>query len=355
MAKNILLMVTGMTPQIITETVYGLAVRPAAGVSAWLPDEIQVISTQDGLTQIRDRLFDKGHFQRLIDDYQLPAIHFDESCLYPIVDAHQQPLADLKTPADNENAANLICQRVRQLTQDPEVQLHVSIAGGRKTMGFYAGYALSLYGRAQDRMSHVLVEDRFENAPDFYYPTPVSRFVTDRNGKSWDASEAQVWLASIAFVRLRSYVPEQSLLTDAQFSEVVESINAASQPLQLTLNELDKTVSVGTKTCHLAPREFAFYLWFARRKQRGEPGIERPIDGIPFDGEEYQKLYNSLGKQQDIEFDQKFFDQTRSRLKKKFLACFGADLTARIHITQPGRNRPYACPLAAGQIVIDEM
>jgi CRISPR-associated protein (TIGR02584 family) len=35
----------------------------------------------------------------------------------------------------------------------------MSIAGGRKTMGFYAGYALSLYGRAQDRMSHVLVEE----------------------------------------------------------------------------------------------------------------------------------------------------------------------------------------------------
>jgi CRISPR-associated protein (TIGR02584 family) len=28
--------------------------------------------------------------------------------------------------------------------------------GERKTMGFYVGYALSLFGRAQDRLSHVI-------------------------------------------------------------------------------------------------------------------------------------------------------------------------------------------------------
>ena len=32
--------------------------------------------------------------------------------------------------------------------------MHVSIAGGRKTRGFLAGYTLSLLGRPQDRLSH---------------------------------------------------------------------------------------------------------------------------------------------------------------------------------------------------------
>jgi CRISPR-associated protein (TIGR02584 family) len=48
--------------------------------------------------------------------------------------------------------------------------LHVSIAGGRKSMGFFAGYAFSLFGRTQDRLSHVLVNDPFESFPDFYFP-----------------------------------------------------------------------------------------------------------------------------------------------------------------------------------------
>lgn len=37
-------------------------------------------------------------------------------------------------------------------------------------MGFFVGYALSLFGRAQDRLSHVLVSDPFESLTDFYYP-----------------------------------------------------------------------------------------------------------------------------------------------------------------------------------------
>jgi CRISPR-associated protein (TIGR02584 family) len=41
-------------------------------------------------------------------------------------------------------------------TADPQASLHVSIAGERKTMGFYVGYALSLFGRTQGRLSHVL-------------------------------------------------------------------------------------------------------------------------------------------------------------------------------------------------------
>jgi CRISPR-associated protein (TIGR02584 family) len=36
------------------------------------------------------------------------------------------------------------------------VSLNVSIAGERKAMGFYVGYALSPFGCAQGRLSHVI-------------------------------------------------------------------------------------------------------------------------------------------------------------------------------------------------------
>jgi len=39
---------------------------------------------------------------------------------------------------------------------DPNIQLHVSLAGGRKSMRFFAAYALSLWGRDIDRLTHVL-------------------------------------------------------------------------------------------------------------------------------------------------------------------------------------------------------
>jgi len=43
--RRILLAVTGLTPQIVTETLYALAIgcKPA-----WLPTEVHVITTEEG-------------------------------------------------------------------------------------------------------------------------------------------------------------------------------------------------------------------------------------------------------------------------------------------------------------------
>lgn len=361
-SRNILLLVTGMTPQIITETVYGLAVQPAAE-ERWIPDEIHVISTQDGLIQIRSRLFEKGNFQRLIDDYQLPPIDFDESKLH-CIEQNGQRLKDLKTPDDNEQAADTICALVRRFTADDHTRVHVSIAGGRKTMGFYAGYALSLYGRAQDSMSHVLVEDRFETVGDFYYPTPNTHYVTNREGKELDASEAQVWLANIPFVRLRGSLPKSSLLSEAKFSDVVRSINLANHP-QVVVNVAEKKVSVGSLNCVLAAREFAFYWWFAASRVQGEGTIVAPNKEITANAntkDEYPELieladaylnYYTRLKKDDMSSDavqhtlrngmeRSFFDERMTSIKKKFKQAFGADVTAQIEIANHNRVGSHA-------------
>lgn len=46
--KNVLFLVTGMSPQIITETVWALACDPKRN-DKWIPDEIYVLSTQKGI------------------------------------------------------------------------------------------------------------------------------------------------------------------------------------------------------------------------------------------------------------------------------------------------------------------
>ena len=65
MSRNILFLVTGMTPQIITETIWALACDENLD-DIWVPDEVHVLSTQDGLNQIRKRLFEDGVFEQFI-------------------------------------------------------------------------------------------------------------------------------------------------------------------------------------------------------------------------------------------------------------------------------------------------
>ena len=358
MVKNVLFLVTGMTPQIITESVWALACDPHNDTK-WIPDEIHVLSTQDGLTQIKSRLFADGVFNTFKSDYpQIVNTQFDDSFLHVIRNAENQALTDLKTPEDNEFAANAICEKVREFCSDENVTLHVSIAGGRKTMGFYAGYALSLYGRAQDRMSHVLVEEKFETARDFFYPTLNSAFVTDRFGKEWDAKDAQVWLADIPFVRLKDAVKDKhQLKSDDSFSQVVHKINESFNDVKICINLAEKTIQVNDKfkIAELAPREFAMLHWFADYRKNHNVGIIAPrIDANSKKPKEedasylqditaqfvnyYDELKNANA---DLVVDKKFFESVKSHLKKNLEAQLGLELAAKIAIKQDKREQPF--------------
>jgi CRISPR-associated protein (TIGR02584 family) len=158
----VLLAVIGLSPQIVTETVYALAVEQHP---PWVPTEIHVITTGKGAQNARLELLsdDPGWFHRLREDYGLPEISFDTGHIHVIKGPDGEPLDDILADTDNAAVADFITEHVRAITADPAASLHVSIAGGRKTMGFYVGYALSLFGRAQDRLSHVLVSPPFES------------------------------------------------------------------------------------------------------------------------------------------------------------------------------------------------
>ncbi|QMT31185.1 CRISPR-associated ring nuclease [Alysiella filiformis] len=67
MKQKILVAVTGMTPQIVTETVYALHKN-----HNWLPEKIIVLTTLEGKKRIVEQLLgEKGYFTRLLEDYRL--------------------------------------------------------------------------------------------------------------------------------------------------------------------------------------------------------------------------------------------------------------------------------------------
>ena len=363
MPKNVLFLVTGMTPQIITETVWALACDPN-NAEPWIPDEIHVLSTEDGLTQIRSRLFSEKEgkkFAQFQQDYPiLQKIAFDDDIhyLHVITDKNGNILKDLKTPADNERAANLICQKVREFTEQDDINLHVSIAGGRKTMGFYAGYALSLYGRSQDRMSHVLVEERYESARDFFYPTPQDNvYVTNKDGIELKAKDATIWLANIPFVRMRSSLNQYDIVANKEFSTVVEMINLSLQPITLILDSKQKTVYIEDKSCKLTPKEFSLYLLTAQLAQNNET-LYYPSKDIEGDniGEAHQKLFNQIygrySSKDDILVDNSYFSTALSTMKKKFIKEFGKLIAEKIAIQPVGSG--YAINLPVSQIKINK-
>jgi len=277
--RRILICATGMSPQIVTETLYALAAQPSAGQSAWVPTEVHLISTRRGGEHARLNLLSgkPGWFHQLLADYGLPEMMFSAEHIHCIRGADGQELDDIRTPSDNEAAANTIAELVRNFSRQDDTQLHVSIAGGRKTMGYYLGYALSLYGRPQDRLSHVLVSDPFESHPDFYYPTPYERVIHTRDPKlpqAKDCRDAVVELAQIPFVRLRDGLPQRLLDGHTSFTETVEVANLAQSTPVIRIDMDRRTLEVSGLPVSLGDSGFALYLWIARRALSDDPEVD---------------------------------------------------------------------------------
>jgi len=280
--RRVLLLASGLSPQIVTETLYALAV---ARKPRWVPDEVHLITTAKGKERaLSDLLAPKtGWFHRLREEYDLPPIQFDSRTIHLLTDATGRPLEDIRTEADNEAAADAIVDLVRCLTMRPETELHVSIAGGRKTMGFFLGYALSLYGRVQDTMSHVLVSEPYESHPEFFYPSRRQRMIRAPDGKMLDTSDARIWLAEIPYVRMRLGVPEELIQGKVRYLDVVQAVESSLAKARIRLLPKQKKVETPLGVFELPPVDFAFYWWLADlRRERRESGYAYcPKDGLP--------------------------------------------------------------------------
>lgn len=353
--RKILVAVSGMSPQIITETLYALHTA-----RQWVPDEVHLVTTSEGRKNADLQLLHgDGYFHRLLRDYRLTKpIHFNESTIYVIRDADGEELRDLRTPGDNEAAADFICEIIRKLTEMPDTELHVSLAGGRKTMGFYAGYALSLFGREQDRLSHVLVSEEYESLTDFFYPTPKKHPIYKRDGKGMlDAAKAEVWLADIPFVRLRSKLPESLLAGHHSFSKVIELARRATEKPHLKLYPRQRKFELNGIAGKLRPIEMGLLLWAAVRHKKGRNPIEPviPGDDRSSDLKEFKEIteqfWLDLNKKTEDRLakeglTQAFLETNISRLNTCIKKSLGAELAelCKLASKKHGRGKAYALP-----------
>ncbi len=328
MSKKVLVAVTGSTPQILTETVYGLYRE-----RNWIPDEIHVLTTTHGRDNIQNKLFDKKVFKTLCDDYQLGKIHFSTDTIHVFKNSSGESLSDIKDAQDNDLAANMIVHFIHDLCQEPNNELHISLAGGRKSMGFYIGYALSLFGRQQDSMSHVLVDPDYERAEGFYYPTKDSILlpIKDREGnviKKVDAKDAKIWLSDIPFVRMGVGYSPIKFDNDMSYKQIVALTQTAVSDFKVTLDIPKSTLECGEfASIVLSPKELSIYQLFIELAKVGKvfsiyDDVENACAWDAF-SDEYlvlQKHYGNDNQKVEEQNKQQILDRVRetvSHVKKK--------------------------------------
>jgi hypothetical protein len=229
------------------------------------------------------------------------------------------PLPDIRSSADNAAVADQILAFVREQAARPDVVLHGSIAGGRKTMSMWLGNAFMLYGRSGDRLTHVLVSPEFEGAPDFFYPPPRPCPIRLADGRKGDASGARVELADIPFLRLRHLLPTDARGQPAHHGELVRATQLVldeSAHSLLTVDLGKGLVAVGSRPVQIEAGPLALYALFAAQKAERCVRQDLPACGACRDcffglgkdfGDEQRDrlvaLYRALGGRQPVRFD----------------------------------------------------
>ena len=92
--KHVLISVVGLSPQVITETLYyyWCLASPPVPIT-----EVFALTTLHGKQALEDTLLgDSGKLKSLCSDYNLPPIHFDLANIHLLKGADGHPLKDIR-------------------------------------------------------------------------------------------------------------------------------------------------------------------------------------------------------------------------------------------------------------------
>ncbi len=269
--REILVAVAGLTPQVITETLYYLTQECDPSV---VLTEIHVLTTQPGRQRVLTELLtpNVGRFYAFCREYDLDpsTIAFDPQHIHVLTDRAGEPLDDIRSAADSAAVADQIVALIRRLTDDPTTRLHCSLAGGRKTQSALLGFALQLYGRPQDSLLHVLVDEAFEGHADFFYPSRQPRLIQTRDGSQLDARAAGVSVAKIPYVRLRDTLSTSLAQLTSGFAPTIDRLQHTLDTLPnlppLVIDPAARKVCIGVTQIAMEPVEIVLYTQLALAK-----------------------------------------------------------------------------------------
>ena len=288
--KHIFLASLGGTSQVITETLWALMnpdklIDPAhRGQPPVVPEIVHLITTNfanrhhySSVEKRNEKLKEK-----ILELYRQFGHSEPEMKIDPLVDPGSgETLTDVRTQHHNVIYADKVNQVVKHYADDPDTSIHMSLAGGRKTMSSYDHEAMMFFGRDQDKMSHVLVEPlNFEQERDFWWPNqkePLS-VAGDGHGNSISSSTAQIDLIDLPFLRLNVRLPnvEQEALNHRR---IIEFFEFERNQGSIIVDADKRCITVGNVNIVLSQNQFAFFALYSIAKHDNWPGVGSKEEG----------------------------------------------------------------------------
>ena len=266
--KNILLAVVGLSPQVVTETLYALHQQGRR------VDAIHLIATRGGKEAVLASILSPrdGYYRRYLSEYGIdPAtIAFGFENVHTVIDDLGNEISDIEGEEENEWFLRRCLELSFRFTNEPDTAVFFSIAGGRKTMSACLIIAAQFYGRSQDRVFHVLVSPEFESNRGFYYPPrdSVTIELRDKEGQPYfkETKYAKINLVPLPFVTIRDQLSGAMLREPKDPAGLLLSLVREEIPL-LVIDLPQRKVVYKKREADMTPSRLALYAFFAMRKR----------------------------------------------------------------------------------------
>lgn len=300
----------GLSPQVVTETLWALGI---AAKSAWVPDEIVLITTREGARAAEATLLDAGdgRIRALGLEYgRNDLIRLADQVRIELIDGDMGHFNDIDTDRAHEAAADRTMHLIRELTANGQRQIHASIAGGRKSQGALLALSMSLFARPGDVLSHVFVDDAFAGLPEFFFPPVRPTILVGHQGEVLDSATACVRLSNIPFPRIRGLLSDETLNAE-HFAEAVLGVQHRLDPPYMSLVPSRREAVLAGTTLDLKPSQFAWLASLAWDRSHGGDGL--PRTGLP--GSTVQR-WRAAGPRLPDVLDAEMVEEWTSRLNK---------------------------------------
>lgn len=298
--KTVLVAVTGLSPAVLTETVWALA-RENPPV---IPDTVIVVTTATGKNEITRQLFGADDIWGQLRATLLGPRHAEDERLsfddtpdrvkvVHIRDgARRKPLDQLTTLAHNKAFADYLVDELWVHTK-PGTRVVASLAGGFKTMSALLLSAMQLLANPGDRVTHVLVDGGFDaTKPGFFFPEQT---VQELAGKFppfaplFAAKAAPLLtLIDVPVIPLRRWFedalavkpPSYDVLLTASIRALEEAIGDIALtvgPVAIPRAEKKHHIVLNGQRCELSLDRFAYIRFFAEHLISGEPDFPKAV------------------------------------------------------------------------------
>jgi len=364
-SRTVLVATTGLSPAVLTETVWALAQEK----KPIIPDQIIVLTTVTGQKRLAEQLFGADElWADLRRDILGPRADTDQRLDFDLtpdrvkvvhlrVGTRRQPLDELLNSAQHTAFADALVDELWVHTSKPDTRVVASLAGGFKTMSALLLSGMQLLANPGDRVTHVLVGGGYEaTKPSFYFPRQKAQTLKQiHSGATLIAKDAAplIQLIDVPVIPLRRWFAEALDRKPPSYETLVNCSIAAVEAHvgDLTL-ELGPVVLPSEKHRHwmklngtehpLSPARYVYLRVFAERVLSDTP----PGDSL---ADLFEEIQDWLRKNREVEprFSAMFESHTRTQptsLKADDLPKRLKDLRTHLESLPGGRSLASALP-----------